>query len=400
VLEILYTFDPLTDYLLDVIAVPRGAAPNAQGRRVFRANFTTSRFERVADLARLTMLAAVEHRHVPTPAALAALATLPPVPDADPLDAAPAGDVLDAAFQAAGLAVPQVPRYPRVQVLWSGDAVPQPVAVVVESNEAMWRARPIPTVVPGPSDAYDPGHTWWAAVRKDWLSLARTSAVPAPGDPPRPASRASSAGRAVRARWSCSVRARAGPRCGSTSWSPPIRWPAPQRPVPRRSGCRCCALPGRWRTDGRRANRRPVVVPGRGGRLQWSQMFGERLGQAEQFGQLDPALVQRLRETVAKRPAEVHLRWACSARLGVPRGPFTVWARTARDAPKPVGRAPRRGRGRRRVAVGIRGVGRRGRVYGGRRDAGRGTLRHTMGRHAARDDRGGGGVRGAGRGRA
>jgi hypothetical protein len=140
---------------------------------VHRIAFTTSRFDSVEDLADLSRLATVEHRLCPMPAALAAL------------PATPRGDQLDAAFQAAGLGIPLVPRYPRVQVLWSPDAVPQPVVVVVEGSETMWRARPMPTMVAGPPDASDPGHRWWAAVRRDWLSLGASTASVVAGDPPR-----------------------------------------------------------------------------------------------------------------------------------------------------------------------------------------------------------------------
>ncbi len=171
-----YDLQPLTDYLLDIVAVPKGSPDGTSGRRVHRVGFTTSRFRTVADLADLVRLAPREHRLVPAPAALTGL---PP---------APAGDVLDIAYQAAGLAVPGVPRYPVVEVLWSGDATPQPVAVVVECSEAMWRARPMPTVVAGPPDpSAGPGHQWWAAVEADWLSLAASTAPPAAGDPPRAA---------------------------------------------------------------------------------------------------------------------------------------------------------------------------------------------------------------------
>lgn len=171
VIELPYDLEPLTDYLVDVLAVPKGAAHNANGRRVHRVNFTTSRFDTVADLASLVRLSGIEHRLVPTPAPLLALGERPN------------GDQLDVAFQQAGLGVPEVPRYPRVQVLWSGDAVPQPVAVVIESSEALWRERPMPTVVNGPVDAADPSHQWWAAVVRDWLSVSVR--VQAAGDPPQ-----------------------------------------------------------------------------------------------------------------------------------------------------------------------------------------------------------------------
>lgn len=170
VVELPYDLEPLTDYIVDVLAVPKGAPTNAEGRRVHRVNFTTSRFDTVDDLAHLVRLTAIEHRLVPTPAALTALGERPN------------GDQLDVAFQQAGLGVPEVPRYPRVQVLWSGDAVPQPVAVVIECSETLWRERPMPTVVNGPVDAADPAHEWWAAVVRDWLSVSVHT--PAAGDPP------------------------------------------------------------------------------------------------------------------------------------------------------------------------------------------------------------------------
>jgi hypothetical protein len=174
ILTLPYDLQPLTDYLVDIEAVPKGAPDNAHGRRVYRVGFTTSRFDTVGDLAKLVRLGSRADRHVPTPTALSAL----------PLT--PAGDVLDTVYQSAGLAIPQVPRYPAAEVLWSGEAVPQPVAVVVECSEAMWRSRPMPTVVEGPPDpSAGPGHKWWAAVEGDWLSLEPSTAAVAAGDPPR-----------------------------------------------------------------------------------------------------------------------------------------------------------------------------------------------------------------------
>ena len=172
VVTLSYDLEPLTDYLLDVLAVPKGAPTNATGRRLYRVPFTTSRFPSVASLADLTRLTTVRHALVPVPSALTSLPERP------------VGAVLDAAFQAAGLPVPQVPRYPSVVVLWSPDAVPQPVAVVVEGSEAMWRSRPMPLKVAGPTDD-DPTHEWWAARDGDWLFLAGASAAPPPGSPPQ-----------------------------------------------------------------------------------------------------------------------------------------------------------------------------------------------------------------------
>ncbi|MDM7855157.1 hypothetical protein [Cellulomonas alba] len=167
-----YALEPLTDYLLDVYAVPKGAPDDATGTRLYRVPFTTSRFTAVADLAALVIAAPVRASLVPTPAGLATLT------------ARPTGDQLDAAFQAAGLPVPQVPRYPSVTVLWSPDAVPQPVAVVIEGGETFWRARPVPTFVTG-LVVDDPTQGWWVAEDTDWLALQVSTSTPGAGDLPR-----------------------------------------------------------------------------------------------------------------------------------------------------------------------------------------------------------------------
>jgi hypothetical protein len=64
-------------------------------------------------------------------------------------------------------------------VLWSTDATPTPLAVVVECSETLWRSRLMPTQVQGPIDSVDPTHHWWAARPTDWLSL-KPSTAPAP----------------------------------------------------------------------------------------------------------------------------------------------------------------------------------------------------------------------------
>lgn len=167
VLELPYDLEPLTDYLIDIHAVPKGAPAGARAL-VHRIGFTTSAFGTVAQLAGLLREARWRHTVVPAIGPLAAL------PDA------PTGDQLDTAFQAAGLTVPQTPGAPVVQVLWSTDAVPTPLAVLVESSETLWRNRLMPTKVQGPVDSVDPTHHWWAARPTDWLSLrASTSAAPA-----------------------------------------------------------------------------------------------------------------------------------------------------------------------------------------------------------------------------
>jgi hypothetical protein len=170
-----YPFEPLTDYLIDVHSVPKGAPASATGL-VHRIGFTTSRFDDVAHLARFVEPAAVSHKVALAPAALQTVAGLPD---------RPTGDQLDTAFQGAGLTPPQAPGYPAVQVVWSPDPTPQPIAVILECSEPLWRARLMPTVVTQPPDASDPTHTWWAARPADWLFVRSSSTAPGAGDLPR-----------------------------------------------------------------------------------------------------------------------------------------------------------------------------------------------------------------------
>lgn len=151
-----YQLEPLTDYLLDIHAVPTGGGPR---RRVHRANFTTSRFDDLDHLASWIAPAPIEHRVVTDTAPL------------DLLPAAPTGPEWDDAVQAAGLPVPLTPGAPRVEVWWSADPVPQPVAVVVESSEPLVRDRVMPVRVTAPADAVDPTHEWWAARPVTWLDV-------------------------------------------------------------------------------------------------------------------------------------------------------------------------------------------------------------------------------------
>ena len=165
-----YDFEPLTDYLIDIHAVPVGSPASARGL-VHRIGFTTSRFADLDDFTSYLAPATVRHRLIPTPAGLTALGDRP------------TGDQVDTAYQAAGLAVPQTPRFPAVEVLWSGETVPQPVAVVIESSEPLWRSRIVPTLVSGPIDAADPTHHWWAGRPDEWLEIRPNTTPLSPTEP-------------------------------------------------------------------------------------------------------------------------------------------------------------------------------------------------------------------------
>lgn len=163
VLTFRFELDPLTDYLLDIESVPIAGGART---RVYRANFTTSRFDSLAHLASWIAPSAVEHRLCRTITPLTALPTRP------------SGDQWDAAVQAAGLDVPVVPSAPRVEVWWSADPAPRPLAVVIEASEALYREHLAPTWVTGPGDSADPSHGWWAARPQPCLTPA---GVLAPG---------------------------------------------------------------------------------------------------------------------------------------------------------------------------------------------------------------------------
>lgn len=163
-MRLAYHLEPLTDYILDIHSVP--SSGSGERVRVYRANFTTSRFTTLAELATWLAPVRTEHRLVRDMAPITAL----PV--------RPSGGQFDDAVQLAGLPVPVLPAAPRVEIWWSSDPEPQPVAVLVEGNEPLFRSRVMPTQVQGPRDAADPEHKWWAARSREWLALRPTSSPP------------------------------------------------------------------------------------------------------------------------------------------------------------------------------------------------------------------------------
>lgn len=131
--------DPYTDYLLDIEAVPIGAADTATGMRVLRRSFSTGGFSSLDDFVLAFAGARTEHRAVP-PGAIQSVAALFS-------SRAPEGAEFDNALMDAGFEPMGLPRHPRVQVLWSqaGPASePQPVGVLVDAPEPLYRERPLP----------------------------------------------------------------------------------------------------------------------------------------------------------------------------------------------------------------------------------------------------------------
>ncbi len=170
-IQIKFPLDTRTDYLIDIVREPLTGAGQTL---MYRHGFTTSAYRSLTELAASIRAAVVEHRSVPNPGALAALG------------AHPVGAQLDEAFAAAGLDPLGVPRHGGILVLWDASPTPQPVAVVLDANEALWRRRMAPEKVPL-LDPGDPRGVRWVSAPFEWLSVttagtaAITSVVEAPG---------------------------------------------------------------------------------------------------------------------------------------------------------------------------------------------------------------------------
>ena len=159
--------DPLTEYVLDVEQVDLGAT-GATGPSVLRRTFTTSRYGTVADYAAAFQAAKPRHRAVdPGPLRDFGAAHL-----TEPA----AGTQFDDALRAAGLQPQPVPTSPGLTVLWDkpSGAAPQPVALLVDGTEPLWRSRAVPVKVIdlGPDGLPTPHNLGrWEMQDRPWLGL-------------------------------------------------------------------------------------------------------------------------------------------------------------------------------------------------------------------------------------
>lgn len=73
----------------------------------------------------------------------------------------------------------------------------------------------------------------------------------------------------------------------------------------------------------------PSLLRAEGALLPWRALVEERIAQLQSDGRLEQVrgLIAQQQAAVSGRPAEIHLRWACAPRLGVPPAPFSVWTR-------------------------------------------------------------------------
>jgi hypothetical protein len=174
--------DLYTDYVLDIEMLDKGAADGSPGTRVYRETFSTGGFGTLDDFAGSFMTARVKHRGVHAD-------------DAGKLQGIgvtfvarnPKGSEFDAAWLAAGMDALPRPDSPSTTVFWeAGAGVPQPVAVLIDSSEPMFRSRSIPEEV---VDGGLAAAKRFEMVSRAWLEVVEQAGgdalvaeiVPAPG---------------------------------------------------------------------------------------------------------------------------------------------------------------------------------------------------------------------------
>lgn len=155
--------DPYTDYILDIISVPTGAPADATGLRVFRRHFSTGGYRTLGDFAAGLMGVKLGHAAIgpgTLPASLAPFA-----------GRQPQGAEMDEALRTIGLEALPAPSAPGITVLWeqAGGGTPQPLAVLVDADEPLWRSRAHPAEVPDPDGL--PGTKRWRLQDTEWLRL-------------------------------------------------------------------------------------------------------------------------------------------------------------------------------------------------------------------------------------
>jgi hypothetical protein len=155
--------DPYTDYILDIVSVPVGAPPSEAGLRVFRRHFSTGGHRKLGDFAAGLTGVLVRHQAIAPgtlPGALAPFA-----------GRQPQGAEMDEALRTIGLEALPAPAAPAITVLWEqvGAGTPQPVAVLVDADEPLWRSRRHPEEVADPDGL--PGTKRWRLTDTEWLRL-------------------------------------------------------------------------------------------------------------------------------------------------------------------------------------------------------------------------------------
>jgi hypothetical protein len=140
--------DPLTDYVFDIECEP--ALPPVSGqpvRPLYRRSFTTSRYKNLAEMIAAITGAPLRHRRLPNPVPLTDLAAAPGagarmVRELD----------FEVALRRAGWGDLRLPATPKVTVIWDDQDPPQPVGVLLNLPEPLWRWRQVPEKHIDPND--------------------------------------------------------------------------------------------------------------------------------------------------------------------------------------------------------------------------------------------------------
>jgi large repetitive protein len=172
VITIPIPLDLYTDYVLDIEMLDKAAADGSPGTRIYRESFSTGGFQTLDEFAKSFMTARVGHRGVHSDDAgkLQAIGT-------KFASQAPQGSDFDAEWQKANMDALAVPKSPRSTVFWEpGVPDPQPVAILIDASEPMFRSRPIPKEV---ADGGLAAAKRFEMVSEPWLEAAEQAG----GDP-------------------------------------------------------------------------------------------------------------------------------------------------------------------------------------------------------------------------
>jgi hypothetical protein len=159
--------EPLTDYILDIEGEP---STNDRMHPLFRRHFSTSRYQNARALATAIAQAKVRHCRVADGSALIKLGDQHPglavqVPDLE----------IEQCLRRVRWGDLTRPDQPRVTLIWQdgvGGIPPQPVALLLETTEPLWRWRQVPEEVTDQA-----GTRRWKLQPKPWLDVIET-----PGD--------------------------------------------------------------------------------------------------------------------------------------------------------------------------------------------------------------------------
>jgi large repetitive protein len=165
VLTIPIPLDLFTDYMIDIEMVDKAAPDGTKGDLVWRGSFSTGGFRTETDFANSFQISKVNHRGVHSGDVGKLQAIGPMFAGHDPQ-----GSEFDTALNSAGLEALPVPKVPAFTVFWEPSSPPQPVAILVDGSEPLWRERPLPTeiVSPDPTAA-----KWYELASQPWLALTQ-----------------------------------------------------------------------------------------------------------------------------------------------------------------------------------------------------------------------------------